>query len=169
MKNRKEKEENIKVKCEICLDLIEQEGLMPLEKCGHIYHDKCVSAYLRSELKDKKYPLKCPNDKCKKEIVIADLKDLLEDSEVMSYLDYAFKRGLEANPDYSYCPTPDCAYVFIWDKNEEDANDFTCPICEEHYCLNCRCIYHDGKTCKEYQNRGKQLSEKVLIIIIYYN
>lgn len=69
--------------------------------------------------------------------------------------EYTFKKVIESNPDdFSYCPTPDCPYVFVWEAGK-DTNDYTCPQCQQHYCLNCRCVYHMGQSCKEYQINAK--------------
>ncbi len=106
-------------------------------------------------MKDKKYPLRCPNDKCKVELSMADISEFLDRADLLVYLDYSFKHEVEANPAmYSFCPTPDCTYVFVWDKDEDD-NDFSCPVCEEHYCLSCRCIFHTDMTCEEYRRSAR--------------
>ena len=80
-----------------------------------------------------------------------DVADILEDDEVTKFSEYSFKRLIELHPeDYSFCPTPGCDYIFLWDK-DSDSNDFTCPHCEKHYCLNCRCDFHTGISCEQYK------------------
>ena len=41
----------------------------------------------------------------------------------------------------SWCPTADCKYAFIFDKND---TELRCPNCKSHYCLNCRVDFHLG-------------------------
>jgi len=50
----------------------------------------------------------------------------------------------------SWCPTPDCKYVFAYDE-KEDEGFFHCPMCKKQYCLKCRVAFHKDMTCKEYQ------------------
>ena len=84
-----------------------------------------------------------------------DIKDFLDPATREKWEDYTFKNAIEANPaDFSYCPTPDCPYAFVWEAGK-DTNDYTCPKCNNHYCLNCRCVYHDGQSCQEYQITAK--------------
>ena len=54
----------------------------------------------------------------------------------------------------SYCPTPDCKYVFIYDP-ALDFKEFSCPVCSKRYCLDCRVEYHYNETCEEYTTRMK--------------
>lgn len=49
----------------------------------------------------------------------------------------------------SWCPTANCQYMFFFDK--DDGIQFECPECKKQYCLNCRCQWHHGQTCKQYQ------------------
>ena len=156
---RLNKEEKNKANCDICLDEIADADLFPLDKCGHIYHSACMEKYLGTQVKDRKYPLKCPNEGCKAELTMADVSEFLEHEELEKYLEYSFKHEVEANPaEYSFCPTPNCKYVFVWKKGEDD-NEFECPLCAQHYCLNCRCVYHTGLSCEQYRrSAGESVS-----------
>jgi len=71
---------------------------------------------------------------------------------------------IEQNKEMSWCPTPDCKYAFIYTDpkqtditpvNPEDQvnqNDqLKCPLCTVHYCLSCRVVFHEGKTCAQYK------------------
>lgn len=51
--------------------------------------------------------------------------------------------------DTSWCPTPGCKAVFTFD---EGLDNYKCPSCKKHYCLNCKCEMHVGVTCEEYQS-----------------
>ena len=84
-----------------------------------------------------------------------DIKDFLNPETQQKWEEYTFKAAVETNPeDYSFCPTPDCSYVFVWQAGQ-DTNEFMCPVCAKRYCLNCRCEFHTGQTCKEYQISAK--------------
>lgn len=152
-KRVKDKEEINATECEICLDKIDIKDLMPLDRCGHLYHPKCLSRYFETEIDARRFPLSCPT--CRDEVSALDLKVVLSKAALKKWEDYSFKKMVEANPkDFSFCPTPDCPYVFIWEEDEKD-NHFHCPECKNDYCLNCRCKYHEGKTCAEYREEQK--------------
>eukprot|EP01022_Parablepharisma_sp_SALTPOND_P030553 TRINITY_DN765_c0_g1_i1.p1 TRINITY_DN765_c0_g1~~TRINITY_DN765_c0_g1_i1.p1 ORF type:complete len:335 (+),score=32.50 TRINITY_DN765_c0_g1_i1:1689-2693(+) len=154
-RKRQMEEEKNKAKCEICLDDIADSELLPLDSCGHIYHPECITRYIKTKIGERGYPIKCPNPKCKKDISMLDLNEFLEEEELKKFIDYSFKIAVEGNPaDFSFCPTPDCQYIFVWEKGV-DSNDFECPVCNKRYCLNCRCNYHVGKTCAQYRAEAK--------------
>ena len=146
---RRQGEEDNATNCEICLDKIDITDLLPLDRCGHLYHPKCLRRYFETEINARHFPLTCPT--CKSEVSSLDMKDILPPNLLKKWDEYSFKKIIDSNPqDYSYCPTPDCPYVFVLDEGE-DSNDFTCPQCAKHYCLNCHCEFHYGKSCAEYR------------------
>ena len=149
---RRKAEESNPSNCDICLEQIAAKDLLPLDTCGHLFHPICLRTHFQNEIETRRLPLICPI--CRVEVTAMDVKDFLTPALQAKWEEYTFKKVVESNPeDFSFCPTPDCSYVFVWSQN--DTSDFTCPICKKHYCLNCRCAYHDGQTCKEYQISSK--------------
>jgi len=145
----KKADEDNKAECEICFDKIDMDHLIPLDRCGHSYHPHCLHRHFGNMIEERKFPLNCPS--CRIEVTAIDAKGFLTPELIKKWEDYTFKKMVESNPqDYSYCPTPDCPYVFIWEQGR-DSNLFACPRCENRYCLNCRCKYHDNKSCIEYK------------------
>jgi len=146
---RKRLEEENMANCKICFDNIEAIDLLPLDRCGHTFHPDCIRKYLSLEIEARRLPLICPS--CKVELTALDIKDLLTVEFQEKWYQYSLTKAVDSNPDeFSYCPTPDCQYIFLW-KEGKDASNFTCPVCSKHYCLNCRCVFHEGKSCKQYQ------------------
>ena len=45
-----------------------------------------------------------------------------------------------------WCPTPDCGYGFIYDTIIDQ--EFTCEVCENHYCIKCMGPFHEGSKCQ---------------------
>jgi ariadne-1 len=149
---RQKVEEGNPTNCDICLEQIATKDLLPLDRCGHLFHPSCLQTHFQNEIESRKLPLLCPL--CRVEISIMDIKDFLTIQLQAKWEEYTFKKAVESNPeDFSFCPTPNCSYVFVWDQ--KNTTDFTCPTCKKHYCLNCRCAYHDGQTCQEYQISSK--------------
>ena len=61
--------------CAICLMLFENdEKLMPLTMCEHIFHQGCLTEYLKVEISNSKIPISCPDAKCQIEICDDDIK-----------------------------------------------------------------------------------------------
>ncbi len=153
---RKRDSENLdKAECKICMDRIEPTEYNPLEPCGHLFHMKCLRKYVETQMDARTFPILCPLPECKSDIDTTYIKELLEEDTFKLFDQYSFKSFVEGKTDeYSCCPTPDCSYVFVW-LSKEDSNDFTCPKCKKRYCLNCKCLFHKGMTCKEYEVNNK--------------
>ena len=93
-----------------------------------------------------------------------DLQEFVDEEDLNKFTDYSFKKLVDEHPaDYSFCPTPDCQNIFVWEKGV-DANDFTCSFCNKHYCLNCRCLYHVGKSCAQYRAELKSGNVTFLVV-----
>eukprot|EP00826_Nyctotherus_ovalis_P003061 TRINITY_DN10614_c0_g1_i5.p1 TRINITY_DN10614_c0_g1~~TRINITY_DN10614_c0_g1_i5.p1 ORF type:complete len:322 (+),score=57.50 TRINITY_DN10614_c0_g1_i5:487-1452(+) len=149
---RQRVEEGNPTNCDICLEKIEAKDLLPLDRCGHLFHPACLRQYFETEIGFRRLPLVCPL--CRIEVSVMDIKDFLTADGQAKWEEYTFKKAVESNPDnFSFCPTPDCSYVFVWDPS--DTSDFTCPTCAKRYCLNCRCAFHTDQSCKEYQISSK--------------
>ncbi len=158
-------EKTEKPSCMICLEEVEGKDLFLLDRCGHIFHPECIGHYLEVQVNERKFPVQCPQPECKMEISLLDLQQLMT-PEVWGRFDkYAFKSLVETNmDDFSFCTTPDCQYVFIW--NEGDSKDFRCPICTNRYCLGCKTNFHDGMTCEEWRVEANMSVRNRIIILL---
>lgn len=135
--------------CAVCLEVIEKADIFPLGKCGHVFHCKCLSESMIQEVKEKKLPLKCPS--CPIEVIETDIKKLLPSDAQKKWDRFTLEKLVESNPgEYSYCLTPGCEHIFHIEKDKE-GKAYPCPMCKKNYCLKCKCIYHEGKSCKHFQ------------------
>lgn len=159
----KKVEEEKKAECEICFDQIDKPDIILLDNCEHLYHPQCLLQHFGNMIDERKLPLNCPS--CRIEVTAADVKRFLPPELIRKWEDHSFQQMVDSNPkDYSYCPTPDCPYVFIWEEGK-DSNLFECPHCKNVYCLNCKCKYHKGQTCKEYR-KSKGFTVICLCIVL---
>jgi ariadne-1 len=143
----KQNEEGID--CAICMDNLYSQPIQSLEKCGHIFHEQCMSGYFKTQIDDKKFPLTCPDGECKQELVIADLREILDKTYQNKWSDYTLNNFIEThNTDMYWCPTPDCKYAFVKADGE---HRFLCPSCKQEYCLGCGVKWHKNQTCAEYK------------------
>jgi len=135
--------------CSVCLEIIPEADYLPLEKCGCLFHQSCVLAYLSTAIKEQKYPLACPQAKCRAEIHPMDLKERLPVQLYQQLEQSQLETFMQRNGrDFKHCPTPDCPFVFAWTQENPR---FKCPVCIKVWCLLCRKEYHDGISCKEYE------------------
>ena len=61
--------------------------------------------------------MRCPNTECAHEMNDTDIKVILTEENYQKYQDRAFARAIEQHRDISWCPTPDCKYAFVYNKD----------------------------------------------------
>ncbi|CAD8173486.1 unnamed protein product [Paramecium octaurelia] len=150
-----EDERKNQIECKICLDNIQFTEMATLY-CSHIFHQKCLNQYCKTQMSSRQFPILCPSG-CKKNIIYSDLTEVLDDQQLMEFQQLTFKTYIESHGDeYSWCPTPDCQFVFIAGDNPR----LDCPVCQKSYCLDCKIEYHNGFSCKEFKE--KKLMESKL-------
>jgi len=134
--------------CTLCLDEIEIDFFQALD-CGHEFCRDCLEQYFVTAISSKKFPLVCPDQRCKKEVNDLDLRLILKTQELEKYENFSLSLFIEKNgSSYSCCPTANCPYLFFFKLGDYD---FNCPKCTKRYCLSCKVDYHSGVTCKDYQ------------------
>jgi ariadne-1 len=119
----------------------------------HICHTACLKLYTSYQIETWKYPLKCPEEKCLKQLINADLAMLLTPEQRKRYEDLELRHAVDQQEDCSWCPNAGCDYAFSFAKG---VTEFNCPTCKKKFCLNCRAPYHRGQTCKEFQAGNKR-------------
>lgn len=111
------------VLCRICLEEIQMDNksyeYKKIPFCEGIFHNTCLKAYIMQSIQDRKFPFKCPDEKCKILIAPEFLQPLLNEKE----LDFYHKQKLKADAlrypkDYVFCPTPDCEHIFCLFKKK---------------------------------------------------
>ncbi|CAD8088656.1 unnamed protein product [Paramecium primaurelia] len=143
------------IDCQICLEKIVFKEMAPLY-CQHIFHQKCLNQYCVHQMGDKKIPIKCPSQ-CNQTIIYQDLIEVLDQKQLSEFQQLSFKAYVQSlGNQYSWCPTPNCTYVFIVEKSFQ----LDCPVCQKKYCLECKIEYHNGFSCKEYQEKQKTQSRQ---------
>eukprot|EP01017_Pseudomicrothorax_dubius_P031337 TRINITY_DN3992_c0_g1_i4.p1 TRINITY_DN3992_c0_g1~~TRINITY_DN3992_c0_g1_i4.p1 ORF type:complete len:461 (+),score=66.08 TRINITY_DN3992_c0_g1_i4:61-1383(+) len=148
----KDRQQNQNLNCSICLDNLLEQDVWPLKVCGHVFHVNCFSEYLKSEINARKFPLQCPGEGCRREVMPEDIYEVLDPEYIEKYETFSTKMLLDTNPhEYSCCPTAGCENVFIYKEGDYPSGRFDCESCHRSYCLNCKVSYHHGKSCGEYK------------------
>ena len=156
------KEQKEKIDCPICLDDLVPQFAFFLENCPHFFHIECLETYIIDQIKNRKFPIRCPDPECKAEIPENDVKDSLQTHVEYQriYNEYSIKTYIEANPnEYYHCPTADCAFVCLL----SDQLKFDCPLCRKSYCTNCKTVWHSNLGCEQFQQLKSDQSDDVFI------
>ncbi|KAL4473480.1 hypothetical protein ABPG74_022344 [Tetrahymena malaccensis] len=139
--------------CDICLELIDTQEHYPVECCGQMFHKVCLKMYFNSQVKQRRFPLKCLNQKCFSEISQKDVRKILNDLDFQKFEQFQLKNYIDCLGDQaSWCPTPDCQFAFILD---DDQTILDCPCCKKIYCLSCK---EDDKQFESFV-RGKKFKQ----------
>ncbi|CAD8087024.1 unnamed protein product [Paramecium primaurelia] len=141
------------IECKICLENIAFAEMATLY-CTHIFHQKCLNQYCKTQISSRQFPILCPSG-CKNNIIYSDLIEVLDDQQLIEFQQLTFKAYIESHGDeYSWCPTPDCKFVFVAGGNPQ----LDCPVCKKSYCLDCKIEYHNGFSCHEFKEKKKMES-----------
>jgi hypothetical protein len=74
----------------------------------------------KAQIIDNNFPLQCPNEQCKKEVLEADIKSILPSDLFKKYQDHTLKAYADQHGDsVSWCPTADCGYMFFHEEGDE--------------------------------------------------
>ena len=141
-----------KKKCEICLEdfsLLDETNYFL--NCNCVLHNKCFDDMVKSAVENNTLPLKCPN--CGTNIHPNFIEDSLRNVNpqlIPKYDKFSMNNFIQNNSnEYSSCPTPGCEYMFFFNPGEFN---FLCPLCNKHYCLNCKDEWHVNMTCQQYKD-----------------
>ena len=107
--------------------------------------------------------MKCPNygvrnckPECKHPLLRKDLNRVYDEEMYERWSQMSITRAIDQSEDMSWCPTPGCGYAFV-----KTGAQLNCPQCRKNVCLDCRCDWHEGQTCEQYQATAKQRQEEV--------
>lgn len=106
---------------------------------------------MKADLENSNIPIRCPSPWCREEMIDADIKNVLSESQYEKYSKFALNRAVQNNADIKFCLTTDCSYIYSLPETDTptgDEDELDCPICNTRYCLKCEVAYHDGKTCE---------------------
>ena len=113
------------LRCKICLEAFSEvseddslSSILPLQLCEHIFHTECMALYLQSQVDTANFPLRCPDPECRHEISDHDAKACLSPELFTKFDQLALNQAIDTNKEFSWCPTADCKYAFIFTDDE---------------------------------------------------
>ena len=161
-KNKEKSDEKAKTdNCIFCTEEFEENGIVnpQIMECKKYVHGKCFLDYIKEELNNNRFPIRCPlcpgNEKHEinyKTIIdcllLNDRNNLAIKLENIS-LNYLAQNNSD---EITFCKTPGCSYMCFYGKCEFHLK---CPLCKKEYCLQCKTEWHTNLTCEEYQKQKK--------------
>ena len=148
--------------CIFCTEEFEENDIInpQIMECKKYIHGKCLINYVKEELNNNRFPIRCPlcTGKEKHEMNYKTILDCLlinDKDDLVAKLENISLNYLAGNnsDEVTFCPTAGCSYMCFYDKNEYRLN---CPICKKIYCLKCKVEWHKSLTCEEYQRQKKE-------------
>lgn len=136
--------------CSICYKEMKNKSIKLA--CKHEHCKDCLNRYVLAFLKRKEVSIACPTDKCNQTINRTDLKSILSKSDLQKFDELTVTQiRKQQYSNVSCCPTPNCGNSFVYKEGSRPY--FYCTLCKKQYCLDCKCKYHHGITCDEYQKQ----------------
>lgn len=86
------------------------------------------------------FPLKCPDNNCRKLVNCIDLENLFEYVDWYKIKTITANEFLKTNDDYSYCMTPGCEQINKLEHSKMDGIEsefMRCDVCKSTFCLKC--------------------------------
>lgn len=160
--NKIEKVQPQKMNCGICLDETPIEDIYIMDECEHKFCKSCLCDYIKIKIKNGETDgILCPVLTCRREIQIREMTHLVSKEDMKKYEEFSLKKALSQMPNITYCPNILCNDAIQVIGNENHV--MKCPSCKIIFCINCKVEYHEGMTCKEYEEwkvKSKE-SEKI--------
>lgn len=118
--------------------------------CSHQICKECLTGHMEAKLEEGKSDLTCPTNGCSAEISESLVRQLtprlFPRYEILNF--EAAKSDLAHAEEILFsCPSVDCPNVVVAPVN---LFDYTCTMCNNRYCPQCKYNVHTGQTCAEY-------------------
>jgi len=102
----------------------------------------------------------CPDPSCDQSVQYSDLRRILDANNLEKFERFAVLSCLKSDETTRWCPNPQCENVYIGEPPDPNDPKIICGECQNAFCYNCKDMWHEGKTCGEYQAVKKPLDKK---------
>jgi hypothetical protein len=153
-KLKESKNESMMIDCSICFEEISSNDIYIMDECDHKFCRKCLIGYITSKIKSGETDsIRCPDTKCKREMQLSELKQLVDHELLEKYDEFSLKKALSQMKNVLYCPNESCHNAMIVDDTSvEDYILCSNESCKMKICIHCKVPYHDGINCEQYQH-----------------
>lgn len=149
-----------KENCKICFEDTKLCQMFTVDGCLHRYCFSCMKQHIEVKFLAGS-EAKCPHEGCESILSIESCNKLLP-PEVIEIIIQRFKESSIPVSEKVYCPRPRCSalmsktevleYTKNMHGNAKQSGARECMKCHRLFCINCKISWHDGMTCKDYQN-----------------
>lgn len=146
--------------CDVCLENVGADGggTIRLGACGHRMCCSCSAAWCSSAAPrclQQGVPLRCALPRCGRAVPLQQAQQLFDMAGMMSAeVGTAFGMAALIPEEAQFCcPYPDCGALSELEAALPDAPS-ACPSCGRGVCPSCRCMWHAGLRCSQYQALG---------------
>uniref|UniRef100_A0A7S4NX23 RBR-type E3 ubiquitin transferase n=1 Tax=Paramoeba aestuarina TaxID=180227 RepID=A0A7S4NX23_9EUKA len=116
--------------------------------CKHRYCLGCLDTYINSLIGIVDAEIICPDPECRKVISRDDMRSIVGEKTLEKYDRFVVLSLLRKEQSTRWCPK--CEAPFSGEPPAGQVK-ITCFECQTDFCYNCKDVWHEGKTCGEYQ------------------
>uniref|UniRef100_A0A803M9K3 RBR-type E3 ubiquitin transferase n=1 Tax=Chenopodium quinoa TaxID=63459 RepID=A0A803M9K3_CHEQI len=137
-RERGESSETKLVFCGICMDYKPKTEIFNgLNICNHKFCTDCIIKYVASKIRENHEMVNCPDPKCNQAIEPENCSAILPKE------------------------------VFVrWENVLFEVRESECPSCRRLFCARCQVPWHDGLSCEEFLELGKDEREREDIMVM---
>ncbi|GBC03268.1 hypothetical protein RclHR1_05040009 [Rhizophagus clarus] len=136
--------------CDICCEKENRDFRKITSKCKHkaVVCVECVNKCIEKMCIEKHtVQITCPTTGCDKSMERDDVKNIAT-KEIFKRYDYlSFKLAIQKIPEFRWCQAS-CGSGQV---HKGDDLIFICEACDAKSCYNCKVLWHEDQTCKEYE------------------
>ncbi|XP_021761771.1 probable E3 ubiquitin-protein ligase RNF217, partial [Chenopodium quinoa] len=164
-RERGESSETKLVFCGICMDYKPKTEIFNgLNICNHKFCTDCIIKYVASKIRENHEMVNCPDPKCNQAIEPENCSAILPKEVFVRWENVLFEVMIPGGQKF-YCPYKNCSVLMVDDGGVE-VRESECPSCRRLFCARCQVPWHDGLSCEEFLELGKDEREREDIMVM---
>jgi len=143
-----------KVFCGICFDSVTDSNMFSNGSCNHPFCVKCISKYVKNQIKEKAVKLNCPDPECSVELKPEHLQSILPKKIIVDWESANCESSI-ALKEKIYCPYENCSLLMVNDAACA-VTSYECPSCHRLFCAQCKVPWHADMNCRQFQKSKRE-------------
>lgn len=139
--------------CEICFETYPISQMFKHKDANTTkYCNTCIIQHAQHRIIQRRIPIDYPDSSSKK-LTYDMLQPILDLDHLQKLSDLLVRSAIASfGPSLFWfnCQTPDCSNGVLYSKCFLDTA-FKCQVCDVNWCVRCKCPYHEGTCCTDYQ------------------
>ncbi|XP_039687952.1 probable E3 ubiquitin-protein ligase RNF144A [Medicago truncatula] len=145
-----EQGQSSKICCGICFDSVTNSNMFSTGLCNHPFCTKCISKYVKIEIKEKVVKIKCPDPECSVELKPEHLQCILPKKIIVDWESANCEASIALKEKF-YCPYKNCSLLLVNDEAGRAITSCECPYCHRLFCAQCKVPWHGNMNCQEFE------------------